>query len=241
MHRRSYQLNHLFQKQSVRSQKDDKQSLRSFYREKINNIPPTLKKQKQEQIVYLLNQLSFWKQARGIAVYRALKDEPCLSSFYKLWEDKICFPVIQNRVLKFYKNRKNQWRTNQFQISEPAVQPENYVPVDDISVFLVPGQVFDRRGGRLGRGWGYYDKTLIKVDKKQKAKHCEKILFIGIAFTEQVHNEPLALFPHDVLMDILVTDSFILMPLDQKAKGKKSFKKSEQKIVGKQTKEVLNR
>ena len=81
MHRRSHQLNHLFQKQSVCSQKDDKQSLRSFYREKINNIPSTLKKQKQEQIVYLLNQLSFWKQARGIAVYRALKDEPCFVLF----------------------------------------------------------------------------------------------------------------------------------------------------------------
>ena len=36
----------------------------------------------------------------------------------------------------------------------PRVQPEN------IDVALVPGRVFDRLGGRLGRGAGYYDTLL---------------------------------------------------------------------------------
>ena len=224
-------LNLSFREKSISSQKDHRQSIRSFYQKKIVRLSSTVKKQKQNRIVDLMNKLSFWKKADFIAVYQALKDEPCLSSFYSLWKNKICFPIVQNEFLEFYKSQ-GQWRKNRFEVFEPIAKKQNKVPLDKISVFLIPGRVFDRNGGRLGRGQGYYDKTLANISKKHfishekekgyfttdlKADKQKKALFIGVAFVEQVHNESLPLFPHDISLDILITDQFTLMPLNQRS------------------------
>lgn len=37
------------------------------------------------------------------------------------------------------------------------------VALDDVTAVLVPGLAFDRRGGRLGRGAGYYDGLLAQL------------------------------------------------------------------------------
>ena len=211
---------------SINLQKNSKKSLRAFYKRQVDALSSSLKTQKQKQIINLLAEMSFWKKASYIAAYRALKDEPCLSSFYSLWKDKICFPVIKNSLLEFYQE-SDQWQKNNFSIFEPVPEEKNKVPLNKISIFLIPGRVFDRRGGRLGRGKGYYDKTLALIgtkkgtDKNQKnfIKTLKtKPLFIGVAFSEQVHNEKLPLLDHDILFDFLVTDSFVLKPLNQKGK-----------------------
>lgn len=233
MSRLSKNVNFLFQTNSLTPQKHNKKVLRSFYKKRINDLSPALKKQKQKQIVDLLCKLPLWKKASYIAVYRALEDEPCLSPFCDLWRNKVCFPVIKDSVLEFYKD-KGQWQKNSFLIFEPLSKPENQIPLDEISVFLIPGRAFDRSGGRLGRGKGYYDKALASVGKNQQAFNRrekdpaktlkkgrkKKALFIGVAFAEQIHNERLPLSEHDILFDLLVTDNFVLKSLNGKRKDK---------------------
>ena len=215
-----------FQISPVQLQKENKKSLRFFYKKRIDHLPSSLKTEKQKKITGLLNKLPFWGKSTHIAVYQALKDEPCISPFYNLWENKICFPVIKNSVLEFYKP-KGQWQKNSLSVFEPTARLENRVQIDEISVFLIPGRVFDRNGGRLGRGRGFYDKTLSSIDessdkekivssKAETADKKKKPLFIGVAFSEQVHNEKLPLLEHDILMDILVTDCFVLRSLNKK-------------------------
>jgi len=195
----------------------NKKSLRSVYNKKVKDISAFSKKTKQKNLIHILKKLPFWEAAVSIAVYKALKDELCLSDFYKLWKDKICFPVIQNEKLCFYKNTKSQWKKNQFQILEPVLESQNYVPLKDISVFLIPGRAFDRQGGRLGRGYGYYDKTLKGL--KRKVKNVSKIkspILVGVSFAEQIYEDFLPLQLHDVCMDIVVTDRFAFIPLSKK-------------------------
>src|SRR5690606_10088686 len=60
-------------------------------------------------------------------------------------------------------------------VRQPPARGE--IPLEAIDLFLVPGQAFDRLGGRLGRGKGYYDATLAA------APHAERI---GLGFREQL-------------------------------------------------------
>jgi len=53
--------------------------------------------------------------------------------------------------------------------------------IDRIAVILVPGLAFDAKGGRLGRGAGFYDRTLAKVP--------EHVKLVGICFDVQIVDE----------------------------------------------------
>jgi 5-formyltetrahydrofolate cyclo-ligase len=45
-----------------------------------------------------------------------------------------------------------------FHIEEPS--GENYTKYQEIELAIIPGISFDKKGNRLGRGKGYYDKLL---------------------------------------------------------------------------------
>jgi len=70
-----------------------------------------------------------------------------------------------------------------------------------LDVVILPGSVFDRHGGRLGYGGGYYDRFLVHA--------APQALRIALAYDLQVVDR-LNLQPHDQPMDILITESDIL-------------------------------
>jgi 5-formyltetrahydrofolate cyclo-ligase len=72
------------------------------------------------------------------------------------------------------------------------------VDLGAVDFAFVPGVAFDRRGGRLGHGAGFYDKLLGSSDRRPR--------LIAGAFEVQVVDE-LPLERHDVLMDLVVTES----------------------------------
>jgi 5-formyltetrahydrofolate cyclo-ligase len=81
------------------------------------------------------------------------------------------------------------------------------VPEDDVDpswpdVVLVPGLAFTAAGGRLGQGGGWYDRFLASVDRS-------RCTIVGVAFAEQLV-DTLPLEPHDVLMDLVVTDAGVV-------------------------------
>lgn len=80
----------------------------------------------------------------------------------------------------------------------------------DIGAVLVPGLAFDRQGTRLGRGAGYYDRFLARLDPA--------VLRVGITGGYIVDELPSA--PHDVAMTHLATaDGVLTVPLDVEATG----------------------
>ncbi|HEY4058127.1 MAG TPA: 5-formyltetrahydrofolate cyclo-ligase [Kofleriaceae bacterium] len=81
-----------------------------------------------------------------------------------------------------------------FGLREPAaaVRAE---PLDSIDVFVVPGVAFDRSGGRLGWGRGYYDATLASARGAR----------MGLAFECQLVDE-VAHEAHDIPMNLIVTE-----------------------------------
>ena len=65
-------------------------------------------------------------------------------------------------------------------LAQPRVDLPEF-GADTVAVILVPGLAFDMQGGRLGRGAGFYDRTLAKVP--------ESVMRIGVCFDQQVVDE----------------------------------------------------
>ncbi|MGB3210966.1 MAG: 5-formyltetrahydrofolate cyclo-ligase [Desulforhopalus sp.] len=74
------------------------------------------------------------------------------------------------------------------------------IPPEKIETILLPGSVFDKRGGRFGYGGGYYDRFLAKVPTAAR---------IGLAFDLQITDRA-PLQEHDELLDLVVTESRII-------------------------------
>jgi 5-formyltetrahydrofolate cyclo-ligase len=67
-------------------------------------------------------------------------------------------------------------------------------------VIVAPLIAFDRRGGRLGQGGGYYDRTLQALRNGASAP-----AFVGLAFSiQEVDHVPLE--PHDQRLDAILTE-----------------------------------
>ena len=69
---------------------------------------------------------------------------------------------------------------------------------DNIDLVLVPGVVFDRHGGRMGHGMGYYDRYLPKLKERAKA--------VGIGYEIQLVDF-LPRQPWDYPLDGLCTEN----------------------------------
>jgi len=67
-------------------------------------------------------------------------------------------------------------------------------------VLFVPLLAFDRRGGRLGQGGGFYDRTIAALRERGT------VLAVGLAYAGQ-EVDRLALEPHDQRLDAILTEA----------------------------------
>ncbi len=81
-------------------------------------------------------------------------------------------------------------------VREPGMEAREVVP-GDADVVLVPGVAFDRAGGRLGRGGGFYDRLLAELPPG--------VLRLGVAFGRQVV-AGVPMDGHDFCVDRVVTE-----------------------------------
>lgn len=86
-------------------------------------------------------------------------------------------------------------------ISEPNTEICAPVAPEEIDLVVVPGAAFDRQGGRIGYGKGYYDKLLASC-KHAAGRYPQTI---AAAYETQVV-DAVPMESHDVPIDILVTE-----------------------------------
>lgn len=138
-----------------------------------------------------LRELPTWGEARTVCVFLALPTE--LSSDYccetVLAAGKtLLLPRVEGNSLDFHACRDllGPWRSGPFGIREPrddspAVDP---VAAPGPLIVLVPGMAFDGRGGRLGRGKGYYDRFLRSLRSAR-----QDVLAVGLCMEAQLVEE----------------------------------------------------
>ncbi len=86
-------------------------------------------------------------------------------------------------------------------IPEPDPTKATLFNARRIDVVILPGSVFDAKGGRLGYGGGYYDRFL--------AEQAPQALRIGLAYELQLV-AAVPTLPHDQRLDYLVTEDRII-------------------------------
>ncbi len=104
----------------------------------------------------------------------------------------------------FCLNSMDELEVGMYKILEPRSElrglPEKQVNVESLDLIMVPGVGFDRRGGRMGHGKGYYDKLLQHARKDTP--------LVALAFECQVFDE-IPVDDHDVFMDKLITEDHV--------------------------------
>jgi 5-formyltetrahydrofolate cyclo-ligase len=87
------------------------------------------------------------------------------------------------------------------------LEPESSLPTVDpgkVEVILVPGVAFDRQGGRLGFGGGFYDRLLPSTNKAIR---------IGVTYDKLLLNA-IPMEPWDCRVEWLVTPNELIRTLE---------------------------
>lgn len=108
-----------------------------------------------------------------------------------LEQQRLALPAFVNKQLLFRKVESlESLEVGAFGILEPTGE---IISPDKISFALIPGLIFDRSGGRIGYGFGHYDRLL--TDLKYK---------VGLCFKEQLFEGSLPSDPWDIPVDRVI-------------------------------------
>jgi 5-formyltetrahydrofolate cyclo-ligase len=114
---------------------------------------------------------------------------------------RVLFPVVAEKGLEFRRvSTPAALCPGKFGIKEPTAECDLYQP-NDIEFFLVPGVAFDLSCRRVGYGKGYYDKALHELEGQGR--------MAGFCYDFQVV-EAIPAAPHDVQMDMVITDRRVI-------------------------------
>lgn len=135
------------------------------------------------------------------------RTKPQLLAEVEKGEKKIIVPYCtedengENKLGLWHMESLEEMVVGKWNILEPPKElwgnPEKEVTPEELDMIMVPGVGFDRDGGRMGNGQGYYDRTMEKV-----RPDC---FLIALCYESQLFDNILVA-PHDVYMDKVITE-----------------------------------
>lgn len=184
-----------------------------------NNLDIETKALKDDLIFQKVINSQFFLKAEIIFIFVSFESEVDTHRLieYALMKGKtVCVPLvnISPKTMDAVEiNSFDDLRKSSYGILEPVNQ-DNIIEADKIDLVLVPGLAFDKNGGRLGYGGGYYDKFFTKVNID-----VEKI---GLAYSFQ-RIDKVPVHEHDVLLDGIITDQDLLIVDSYRCLVKENF------------------
>lgn len=183
-------------------------------RRKIRNLRSMLldseKEAAAEEVFSKLEETAAFLLADHIMVYHSLEDELSTIKFLAKWKGRKHFylPRVNGVNLEILPYEETRLELGAFHIEEPS--GDNIVDPDILDLIIVPGVAFDKSGNRLGRGKGFYDRLLANTNATK----------IGVGYEFQLFDE-LPCEPHDIRMDVVVTQNNFIQIHDITLKRKR--------------------
>ncbi|MCM8757573.1 MAG: 5-formyltetrahydrofolate cyclo-ligase [Candidatus Omnitrophica bacterium] len=143
-----------------------------------------------------LFRLKIFREAKRIMFYMAYDGEVETEEMIKESLNKgkiVSVPVCdqkRRRIIPCKIERNTIFKIGPYGIKEPLRKIP--LPIKALDLVIVPGLAFDKKGNRLGRGKGYYDRFLKKISSKTVS--------VGLAFDFQIFNH-LPVSTSDVSVD----------------------------------------
>ncbi len=186
----------------------------------LGSMSPEIKRQKSLAIVRRLLAHPVFQSARTIMGYIAMETEVDLwTLFREAWMlgktialPRIVPPLDEPRITRVHDRRILPYQLTPAAVDAPSEHPglqmdmlgiwepksnARPVPLAEVDLILVPCLAYDRRGVRMGKGGGFYDRLL--------ASDGVRATTAGIAFSEQIFRR-LPSCPHDHPVNMLFTD-----------------------------------
>lgn len=138
-----------------------------------------------------------WQAASRIAAFFPLRDEP---RFLDPWPfgKLIAFPRMDGERLDFrWASDPAGFEVGPLGVAAPSAEAP---PASGFDLVLVPGLAFDRKGRRLGRGKGIYDRFLLELSGIPTAGVCASARLIDEVPVEK----------HDVPVHFIITEQEII-------------------------------
>lgn len=200
-----------------------KGELRAAIRRLLAGVPDAQVKRQSNQIARHLLVPSWLLKARVLVAYAPLAREADVRFVAAAWAlrarstpgVRLCLPRLDwaSRLMEAVEVR--DWDRDLVPVRHapgalPKPPPDGLleprpglpvVPLEDVEIVLVPGLAFDRRGGRLGRGVGFYDRFLARLPARA--------ITVGVALDGQVV-ESVPTEPHDVRVAYLATTAGVV-------------------------------
>lgn len=140
-----------------------KQEIRRSIRQQINGLDKEVRADWDARTTLMVLESLVWQKAKTILLFASLPDEIDTSRLIKEAVSagkRVILPVVRNNDLTLFVYHPGQIAPGAFGIMEPTLDATPLSDFSAIDLAIVPGIAFTRRGDRLGRGKGFYDRLL---------------------------------------------------------------------------------
>lgn len=172
-----------------------------------------------------------WRNASQLDIFKEdVNDDRPIMAYAEMPEEVVLFPYLLQYLLHGFpvafpcsegdelhavliRDASELVRTEPFGIREPRPEirrlDDRRIDPSMLQLVIVPGLAFDRQGGRLGRGKGFYDRFLARTPSS--------IQRVALAFECQLV-DAVPMDVHDRRMDVIVTETAVY-PVDPSSRS----------------------
>jgi len=185
---------------------NDKKILRKEILTKRKNIDVVEKEKMDKKILNKFYESKYYRESKNIFIYISYDSEINTKEIINkslIDKKKIYVPrtEFKTRLMDAVEiTSLENLIESEYGILEPSIY-EPYIEPNELDLIVVPGVGFDRNGGRMGYGAGFYDRYFKKISKDKM----QKIVKLALAYDFQIL-EDVPMNEQDVPVNYIITE-----------------------------------